>query len=311
MEYSDFLKEWKNNLPYITVHTSGSTGDPKEIKLDKAFVKESALRTINFFGLTPGSRLHSCVSPDFIGGKMMMVRAEILGCKFTWETPSNKSLTDIGPEEKITLLSVVPSQMIFLLDHPELLSQVETFLIGGSRISQILRKKILDSGVNAYETYGMTETASHIALRKIESEEKPFETLKNIEINKDERGCLEIIFENGTKISTTDICELAGPGKFYILGRADNVINSGGKKINIEFLENRIEELLGFPVRVYGAPDEKWGERIEMEIEERNVGRWKEKEALLKENLVSWMVPKAIKTVKKFNLTANGKIKRR
>ncbi|MDE5874367.1 MAG: AMP-binding protein, partial [Muribaculaceae bacterium] len=167
--------------------TSGSTGKAKEIRLPKEFVRRSALRTNRFFSIDSRSRLHSCVSPDFIGGKMMAVRSEMAGCRLTYETPSNRPLKDVEAGE-ITLLSVVPSQMLGLLDSDGNLPPVRHYLIGGSSLSTELRNKICDSGVDAWESYGMTETASHIALRRVEREEGWFEAFSDISLRLDARG---------------------------------------------------------------------------------------------------------------------------
>ena len=115
MTYPDFIGELRSGAEYIVCHTSGSTGTPKEIRLPRQQVAASARRTLEFFGLSRRSHLHSCISPDFIGGKMMAVREEEVGCSLSWETPSNRPLDGYsGP--KIDLLAVVPSQMIHILD---------------------------------------------------------------------------------------------------------------------------------------------------------------------------------------------------
>ena len=116
MTFEQFIDEWKNSERCIEAHTSGSTGLPKMICLDKEFVRASAIRTNSFFGLSSESRLHSCVSPDFIGGKMMAVRAIECGGHLTWETPSNRPLQALNSDETIDLLAIVPSQMVHILD---------------------------------------------------------------------------------------------------------------------------------------------------------------------------------------------------
>ena len=168
MTYEDFAQEW-DSRDMITCRTSGSTGAPKEILLPKQEMVNSALRTIDFFGLTGDSLLYSCIAPDFIGGKMMLVRQRAAGCRFLWETPSNRPL-DGYSGEPISLLSVVPSQVIYILDNIKDMPVIDAMLVGGSSIPESLRHRIEKSGLNAYESYGMTETASHIALRRIKSE---------------------------------------------------------------------------------------------------------------------------------------------
>lgn len=308
MTFEEFLAEWRDSKPFISVHTSGSTGQPKVIELEKDFVRESALRTNKFFSLGKGSRLHSCVSADFIGGKMMAVRSELAGCRLTWEVPSNTPLQEIDKNETIDLLAVVPSQMIHLLDHLEEIPQINAIIIGGSRIHPSLRKRIAAGGLNAFETYGMTETASHIALRKVTEEEIPFIPLDGISISKDERDCLLIDFSTGKRIATNDMVKIDSNGGFTIIGRYDKIIITGGKKVNPEEIERRISEFITEEFYITSFPDEKWGERIVLKVE----GKIIDKEGLrskLKTVLRNYEMPKEIIEVERFERTENGKIK--
>ncbi|MDE6007665.1 MAG: AMP-binding protein [Muribaculaceae bacterium] len=311
MKFEDFIEEWHNAAPYIIVRTSGSTGKPKEIQLEKEFVKESARRTNYFFTISSGSRLHSCVGADFIGGKMMAVRASLAGCDFTWEKPSNRPLGDLSVSDEITLLSVVPSQMIHILDNSDKMPVIRNFLIGGSAITPSLRKRIAESGLRAFESYGMTETASHIALRKIESEEGWFETLPGIEVDLDNRGCIVIRFLSGEIFVTNDMAVLRSSTNFKIKGRYDNVIITGGKKLHPEDLEKRISHLFESEFLISSEEDEKWGERIILIIEGSPSGRT-EKEILSEVSKIveRWEVPKSVKWVDKLPRTPNGKILR-
>ncbi|MDE6793773.1 MAG: AMP-binding protein [Muribaculaceae bacterium] len=267
MTFEEFLAEWRGESPVITVRTSGSTGTPKCIELDKEFVRGSGRRTNSFFHITSESRLHSCVGVQFIGGKMMAVRSELAGCRLTWETPSNTPLSGIAPNEVIDLLAVVPSQMLHILAHLEEMPTINAIIIGGSAIHPQLRERIIASGLNAYETYGMTETASHIALRKIERGEEWFKPLKGIKVSLDDRGCLVICFERGERIVTNDLAIINKDSGFKILGRYDNVIVTGGKKVNPEDVERRIASLIKGDFIITSRPDEKWGERIVLRIE--------------------------------------------
>lgn len=311
MNFEEFFSEWNNPEDYITVNTSGSTGEPKKISLNKDFVKESALRTNTFFGINENSRLHSCVSPDFIGGKMMAVRASLANAFFSWEQPSNQPLKDISEKENIDLLALVPSQMPYLIENINNLPTIKNIIIGGGPIHPSLREKIVISGFNAFETYGMTETASHIALRKISEEITPFTTFDDIKISKDLDDCLNIYFKNGYHIKTNDIVEIVSQNQFYVLGRKDNIINSGGKKINPVIIEEKISHLLPCRYLVTSFPDEKWGEKVVLLIETNpnkvNVSTLKENFKILLER---WQMPKEIHFVKKLPLTPNGKIKR-
>lgn len=314
MTFEDFFKEWKNEKDFIIAHTSGSTGSPKIIRLPKSFVIDSARRTIDFFKLDKSSLLHSCVSSDFIGGKMMAVRAEIANAKFSWEKPSNIPLTTLDQSIVIDLLAVVPSQMIYIVENKNSLPYIKNIIVGGSPVHNDLRNKIAESNLNAYETYGMTETASHIALRKITKEIVPFKTLSGINVDKNEDGCLKIFFDNGSVISTNDIAEIVSSREFYIKGRRDNIFISGGRKINPLEIEEKISSLFDVPFCITAFSDEKWGDKIVLLIEEGLEVLENEKYtksnllSALKEKLKSWECPKEIYFVINLPRTPNGKI---
>lgn len=268
MTYQEFLNEWRGASDSIECMTSGSTGKPKRILLPKREVERSARRTIDFFGLGGESILYSCISPDYIGGKMMAVRAELCGGTLKWETPSNTPLR--GHDGAVTdLLAVVPSQMRHILDRPELFRSLRHIIIGGSAIPPGLRKRIASSGLDAWETYGMTETASHVALRKVSAEETGFVPLDGITVGLEEDGRLRIDIKGWTTVVTNDIARVHADGSFSIIGRADNVIVTGGKKVHPEELEMLIEREFGFPALVASLPDEKWGEKVILVTEDR------------------------------------------
>ncbi|MCH5225596.1 MAG: AMP-binding protein [Muribaculaceae bacterium] len=319
MTFPEFIEEWRSPKDFITAFTSGSTGTPKEIRLSKEFVANSAKRTIDFFGLNSSSELHSCVSPDFIGGKMMAVRAEIAGASLSWETPSNRPLSEISKD--IDLLAVVPSQMIHILENLNSLPQIQNIIIGGSSIHPLLRNKIVESGLNAYETYGMTETASHIALRKITIDPSPFKCLEGIRVELDSEDCLKIIFDqtegingNPLTIQTNDIAEIPNErnsNQFFIKGRRDDIIITGARKVNPHEIEEKLAPFIPLPFYIKGIEDEKWGQKIVIILEgEKNETLENELNEIFRTILPSYQIPKSIFFVKSLPLTGSGKIKR-
>ena len=311
MTFEQFIDEWKNSDRCIEAHTSGSTGLPKMIFLDKEFVRASAIRTNSFYGLSSESRLHTCVSPDFIGGKMMAVRAIECGGHLTWETPSNRPLQALNSDETIDLLAIVPSQMVHILDNIGMMPELRNIIIGGSPIDKRLRNRIIESELSAYETYGMTETASHIALRKIKQEYDWFATLPGISVDLDERSCLVINFTTGKRFVTNDLASVRGNNEFRIEGRYDYIIISGGRKINPFDIESRISELISCPYVVTSIPDEKWGNMVVLKIEcgKGDIDEDKLQDGLQRE-LRSWEMPKRIMIEAHLERTPNGKIKR-
>lgn len=308
--FEDFIKEWRSGQPFIEARTSGSTGIPKEIRLDKEFVRQSACRTNSFFGITSESRLHSCVSPEYIGGKMMAVRSEEACCRLTWERPSNTPLLSVGKEERIDLLAVVPSQMLHIVDRMGDMPEIGSVIIGGSAINPSLRDKIVESGIKAYETYGMTETSSHIALRRVEREEKAFEVLPGIRVELDVRGCLVVVFDSGERVETNDLAVLTAEGGFIITGRHDHVIITGGKKVNPYDVEKRISGLISSPFMISSKPDEKWGNKVVLKIEGEGQDDTEGMMEKMRHILEPWEMPKEIIPVERLERTQNGKLKR-
>lgn len=324
--YEDFKREWESENDSIICRTSGSTGTPSKILLPKKEVAASARRTIDFFGINSGSHLRSCISPEFIGGKMQLIRALEAGCSFSYEHPSNRPLK-CYEGGRISLLSVVPSQMIHILDNLDSMHRIDAILVGGSPIPNALKNRIEVSGLNVWETYGMTETASHIALRKVSSyspgktETDAFKPLPGITVflsdshglsaRHNETGRLGIRINGWKEIVTNDIAEILPDGRFIILGRSDNVIITGGRKIHPEELEGRMSLFLDFPFFLTSEEDEKWGRRLLL-VAETDPSRNSLQEILSKcrENLQGYETPKSVKFVTSLPRTANGKLRR-
>lgn len=273
MNQNEFEEIWYSDVKGIMCHTSGSTGAPKEILLSKEFMKASALRTVDFFGITSDSRLHTCLDFDYIASKMMTVRADVANCLLTSEIPSNRPLMAISFTEKIDLLSVVPSQMDGILRSGNVWNGIRSILIGGAPIPDALRHRISLSGYEVWESYGMTETASHIALRKVtEDPSIPFDTLPGIEVATDERGCLTIDLPDSNTIVTNDIAETISTTQFRILGRLDDCINSGGIKILPQMLETILGGFIASDYAISSIPDTKWGEKLVLVAERSDDG---------------------------------------
>lgn len=312
MTSQEFLNEWRGRESFIVCHTSGSTGTPKNIRLPKVEVGKSALRTNEFFGINSGSRLHLCISPDYIGGKMMLVRAEIAGCKITEETPSNRPLSGLDKSEDIDLLAVVASQLSFILDNLDSLPHIKHIICGGSTIPLSLRERVENSGLEVFETYGMTETASHIALRRVNKNPEPFVTLPGISVSL-ENECLAIHIEGWRKIVTNDLAEVFCQNVFNILGRRDNVIISGGKKFYPEEIENMLSAFIRQPFIVTGEDDEKWGERIVCKIETDGLSEpdLEKLATQLRMAIPHDKIPKKFIRVASLPRTPNGKILRK
>lgn len=262
-EAQKFIEEWNSQTPYVIARTSGSTGTPKEIRLLKTDMRASAKATINFFGLHSGSWLHLPLSPDYIAGKMQIVRALESGAALTVEEASNRPLSDLGLNSgrRISLLPVVPSQVSGVLSSG-FTDRIDNMIIGGAPLAPVDEQRIIDSGIPSFATYGMTETCSHVALRRLGSE--CFSALPGFIFSTDPRGCLVISSDTMSfgRLVTNDIVELDSPQTFRWRGRIDNVINSGGLKISPEEIEKKIARLFpdGTSFYITSRPSNRWGE---------------------------------------------------
>lgn len=307
MTWDELRHEWESGSDTLLCHTSGSTGRPSEIRLPREQVKKSALRTISFFSIDKDSHLRSCISPDFIGGKMMLIRSLAAGCRFSWETPTNHPLDGYdGPA--ISLLSVVPSQLNHLLDHQDSLPEIGDILVGGAPLSPAQRRRVADSSLRVWESYGMTETASHIALRRVVVPQPGFLPLPGIEVAETD-GRLEISIEGWKRLLTNDVPRFSPDGSFSIIGRADNTIISGGMKIHPEEVEAKLAALLPFPFMITSRPDPKWGEAVTLVADNTEISDSHILD-VCRRTLLKHEVPKIILR-DEINLTPNGKVKRR
>ncbi|MEJ2162663.1 MAG: AMP-binding protein [Robiginitalea sp.] len=314
-EIGDFMLDWISESSEIVQKTSGSTGVPREISMSKAAMVSSARATGEYFGLKEGTKALLCLPAANIAGKMMLVRAMVLGWKLDLAAPSGQPLEFLDHE--IDFTAMVPLQLYQSLEK---LDRVGTILVGGAPLSSALRARIPEKGTAIYESYGMTETASHIALRKLapvpETEDPvkalpPFQALPGITLEQDDRGCLVIhaAYLSPEPIVTNDLIVLEKPDQFRWLGRADHIVNSGGIKLIPEQLEARLEPLLDAPFFLTGVPDVSLGEKLVLIME------GEAREDLLESlkgtsGLDSYEVPREVYWLPEFTMTKTGKINR-
>jgi O-succinylbenzoic acid--CoA ligase len=298
----DFLLDWFDDKSYIDLQTSGTTGVPKMIRTDKQMMVNSALATGDFFELSPGDKALYCLPTKYIAGKMMLVRSFILGLDVDFVAPSSHPLTK--NETKYDFAAMVPLQVENSLAG---LKNIKKLIVGGAKMSKSLENSLLKEKTEVYETYGMTETVTHIAAKKIG--EKAFAILPNIQISQNELNCLVV---DAPKISheqivTNDLVELVNDHQFILLGRIDNVVNSGGIKLIPEQIEEKLAHGIHSRFFVGGIADTVLGEKLVLVIEG-------EKQPL-KEHIYSLLdkyeKPKEVFYIDKFIETENGKIKRK
>lgn len=308
----DFLSYWLDSKSTLEVKTSGSTGTPKNIIIQKQQIVNSALATGEYFDLKPGNTALLCLSADYIAGKMMLVRAMVLGLELDCVELSSNPL--VGLSKNYDFVAMVPLQLEESLDEIE---RVKTLIVGGAAISRILQEKVKGKSTAIYETYGMTETITHVAVKNIstaaESSRSHFTALPNVLFTKDDRDCLII---SAPKVSddsviTNDIVNLISETEFEWLGRSDNVINSGGIKLFPERIEAKLASFLSNRFFVAGILDEKLGQKLVLVIESDANPEKLLNKIIDSAKFEKFETPKSIYVLSKFIETETGKIQRK
>ncbi len=305
------IELWQNGSPVYTVKTSGSTGTPKSISLSREQLEASAKRSNAAFGLTESARVFMPLSPHTIGGKMMLIRALTGNYTIEITEPGANPLKYIDPQTAYSFVSLVPYQVKHILEEtPGKLNQFRQILLGGMGLSPELEKTLSAISPDVFIGFGMTETVSHIALRRMGS--PVYEALKNIELQVSD-DCLVVTDQKLgiTELQTNDQVKLIDPFHFEWLGRADFVINSGGIKIHPENLEQAIESRISFPFIIGGIPHETLGEACVL-IGEQILPEEKftELQAVIREKFGKYAVPKQ-QVLSPILKTENGKIRRK
>ncbi len=304
-----FFNSWISSNPMIEVSTSGSTGTPKKILLKKESMVNSALATGDFLGLIPKNKALHCLPTKFIAGKMMLVRAMVLGLEIDCVSPGSNPLSKI--ESTYDFCAMIPLQVENSLGKLNLITKL---IVGGAKPSNKLIDKIQKTTVDVYETYGMTETISHIALKKIsKSKEDYFTILPNIFIANDNRNCLVISASKlqDKPVVTNDIVEIINDKQFKWLGRFDSIVNSGGVKLIPEEIEQTLAKVIAKPFFVAGILDDILGQKLVLVIESDDKISDLEFKIVENKSLSKFQKPKEIFYLPKFTLTENGKINRK
>lgn len=302
IELGEFLLDWLNDKEIIQLTTSGTTGTPKIITIRKEAMVYSAIATGNFFDLHPQNTALLCLSTRYIAGKMMVVRAMMLGLELDIVAPSSH-LDDVVPDKTYDFAAIVPLQAENSLKK---LNQFKKIIIGGAKVSDDLALKLSSVNTEIYETYGMTETITHIAAKKIGVEY--FNVLEHATISTDDRNCLVIDAPSISNelIVTNDIVEILTDKQFKWLGRYDNVINSGGVKLFPEQIETKLAAKISKRFFVTGLPDAVLGTKVVLVIE----GEQQEITTSIFDLLDKFEKPREVFFVSEFVVTETNKINR-
>ena len=312
MSLEEFLSEWNNDSLFVHVQTSGSTGAPKPMLAEKRRMLASARITNDFLGLREGDVALLCMSLNYIAGKMMVVRSIERGLKLITVEPSGHPLnhSQLAIDDcQIDFAAMVPLQVYNTLQEPEerkRLLQIRHLIIGGGAIDEALGAELKNFPNAVWSTYGMTETLSHIALRRLSGPEAsdwyiPFPSVK---VSLSEDGCLVIDAPEvcPERLVTNDVAEISPQG-FRILGRKDNVICSGGIKIQIEEVESRLRPFLRVPYLISKRPDPKFGE-VSVLLTEGSID---EARQICERILPKYYLPRHYLHVDRIPLTETGK----
>lgn len=301
-ECGQFLFKWLDEKDTLEVQTSGTTGKPKIIKINKLAMVNSAIATGEFLQLSAGNSALCCLPVKYIAGKMMLVRALILGLEIDLVEPKSNPLE--YNFKNYDFVAMVPLQVENSLQK---LNQIKQLIIGGAKVNQALEKQLKDTSCQIFESYSMTETVTHIALKKIG--EQVFTVLPNVLITTDARGCLVIEAPqlNSEKIVTNDMVDILSEKQFVWKGRIDNVINSGGIKLFPEQIEEKLANSIPSRYFIASLADERLGEKVILVIEGQDFTL---NESIF-DPLDKYEKPKAIYFLPKFLETETGKIKRK
>jgi len=302
----DFLMDWLDSKDYINVRTSGSTGKPKVMKVSKQAMVNSAIATGNYFKMKPGQTALLCLPTHYIAGKMMLVRAMILGLELDFVDPTTQPVFDYG--KTYDFCAMIPLQLQSTVDY---IYNIRTLIIGGAAISKPLEEAIQGLKTKIYATYGMTETVSHVAVKAMNGTQKMdyFKVFPKVTITQDDRGCLVIEAPKLTpeRLVTNDVVTIHSPTEFELIGRYDNMVNSGGVKLFPEQIEAKLEDKIKPRFFIASEADLDLGEKLILILEsDQNKLNTSVFKALEK-----FEVPKEIYNIPKFKDTATGKIQRK
>ncbi|GGE44691.1 AMP-binding protein [Psychroflexus planctonicus] len=310
----NFLLDWFNdNYEQMKLRTSGSTGEVKELFVSREKMKNSAEATGKRFKLPAKTKALCCIPANYVAGRMMLIRAMVLGWHLDLVEPKANALKEV--EKEYDFAALTPHQLSHSLDKIHLIKKV---IVGGAPISEGLLKKIQDIPTKVFETYGMTETVTHIATRRLNSSTKtklkPLKALKNVSFTVNDQNCLIVTAPKITDepVVTRDVVELVDDIRFYWKGRLDNVINSGGVKIHPEQVEKKLQLHIEKPFFITGISDESLGEKVVLFVESKDEADKSAIQNLVKEveTLDKFEIPKEIILVDEFEKTRTGKVNR-
>jgi O-succinylbenzoic acid--CoA ligase len=320
----DFMRMWLNGQKDFDLQTSGSTGLPKTIQVSRQQLAGSAAMTGQALGLGAGTRALVCLNVAYVAGLMMLVRGMELNWELTMIKPSSNPLLDLPPDAQFDFAALVPMQLASCFENKETESRINSFgkiLLGGAPVAVSLLRKLAHVSIPVYQSYGMTETVSHVALRKLNSPDlqEHYRLLPGVTFGSDERGCLYVSgpMTKGIKVQTNDLVEIVSQDSFIWLGRYDTVINSGGIKIIPDRVDEKIAAVF-YDAGYNGSfftwyqPDEKLGQKLILIMEKTDTDP--DEDRIINEirkSVSAYETPKHVYFADRFIKTATDKTDKR
>lgn len=309
LELFRFLEDWFSASPEITIQTSGSTGNPKPMSVQKKYLRQSAEQTCSYLNLKALDKILLCMPLNFIAGKMMVVRAIVAGLDLYLVEPTGRPLEQL--DLPFRFVSMVPLQIYNTLQHSiekERLEKIEILLIGGAAIDPDLERCLTNFPNTVFASYGMAETVSHIALRRVNgpTASNLFSPLPSVTVCLSEEHTLQIHapMVSSQVVQTNDLAEIFPDGRFRILGRKDNVVITGGLKVQVETLEALIGQIVKVPFAITSQPDPKFGEMLILVVEQ-SINK-----DLLTNQIPAYQLPKKVLQIRAIPRTESGKVNR-
>lgn len=316
---NELLDQWNSGREVFELRTSGSTGRPKEILVKRSQIEASIELSRKALKINQDDLFFCCLNVNYIAGMMMLLRAAHIGCDIIVVEPTSNPFDSLGKMEYLitknqgkNFFSFVPLQLQTILESENglrFLKSAKVIIVGGAAINKVLRDKVIETKLPVFETYGMTETISHVALKNVSQGHDYFKAIEGVDIEANTNNCLRILSSSTENdwVQTNDVVDIVGKGCFVLKGRADNIINSGGVKIQLEEIERKLADHFQWPNRYfcYGKADEKLGQKLVLVIESH------EKIVDLTELtpiFSKFEVPKEIFFVKNFAETASAKV---
>jgi O-succinylbenzoic acid--CoA ligase len=306
-EESHWVDLWLSDRSEFEFQTSGSTGPPKTILFSRSQIIKSAERTARIFDWHPGMNAIHSLPMSFVAGRMNILRALICHQSLWRIDPKiNFTLEDFSLDIKISWWTLTPAMLDKVIRMPSLNLQHATLLVGGGRLSEKIMDMAKGQKFPIWESYGAAETLTHIALRKINGEDaqEGFVPIPSVELELNEKGVLITDDLLNQKVQTFDHLQRLNNGQFLIMGRTDDLINSGGLKIYPSQVEAIIEGHVNFEFFIKGTPDDLWGEIVTWVVKD---------DEDIPDNWPTWfdqtplMRPRKIERVKELPRNKNGK----